>query len=74
MNIQMTTKQLEWMELHTELKDVIGRWWAENSLHSELPLIGDEVISIMASSAINILLAIKSTEDYLEGEGMRPGK
>ena len=72
MNLFMTEKQIKWMELHNSLEEALDKWWDENCLHEGIPLIGDNVLSIMASSALNTLLAVKSTQEYLEGEGWNP--
>ena len=69
MNLQVTKKQIEWLKLQEKLESKIDDWWNENCEDSDFPIIGHEVASIMASSAINILLAIQSTQDVLKSDG-----
>lgn len=69
MNLQVTKKQIEWLKLQEKLELKIDEWWNDNCEDADFPIIGHEVTSIMASSAINTLLAIKSTYDVLESDG-----
>lgn len=69
MNLQVTRKQIEWLKLQEKLENKIDDWVNENCEDYDFPIIGEEVTSIMAASAVNTLLAIQSTYDVLKRDG-----
>lgn len=52
----------------TELQQVIQTWIEETEI--KLPYMGDNISEIMANAALQVLLGIADTQEYLESEEM----
>jgi hypothetical protein len=57
-------------ELQVSLANAIEAWWDKESIHYIMPCLGDNVLDIMAESALLVLFAIAETTEYLESQDM----
>ncbi|MCB0176181.1 MAG: hypothetical protein KDJ97_37125 [Anaerolineae bacterium] len=51
-----------------ELQQAIQTWIEETEI--KLPFVGDNVVEIMANAALQVMLGIADTQEYLEREDM----
>lgn len=52
------------------LIDAIDKWWNDEATDYTFPIVGENVIPLMAEAALSVLVAVSNTEDYLRSEGM----
>lgn len=52
------------------LKEAIGKAFDSDELSDRGTYIGEETISLMAESALNVLLAVEEIQTYMEKEGI----
>ncbi len=55
-------------EIKTELQQVIRAWIEETEVR--LPYLGENISEIMANAAVQVLLGIADTQEYLEQENL----
>ena len=61
------------VDLQKSLNDALMQWW-DNEVNGEgvggndIPYIGDDTIEIMSTAALQVLLGIINTQEYLRNE------
>lgn len=64
--------RIEENQARLELTNAISAWWNETELltSENFPFVGENFCEIMASAALQVLLGVADTQEYLRREEM----